>query len=355
MNWCFHTVKVVEYRDEKKCPQCRSIEVERRGIRRGKERFFCRSCQKWFAINRIPPKISAQKLTVYHLSGLSFRRLAEVHQCGVATAYRKVNTELKKLPVCIDVTRQYCQKFSGILLVDGKYIAVKHYDRKIPVLYGVDYDTHDIPHYRLAEAESYLVCKRFFESLKLTNYTLQAVVCDDNQNIYTAAQHVFPQVVTQLCHVHFLRNMRALLDCEHLVDHQRFFTGLCETLVTKRAKEDFEQRAARLMREFSADPICSGILIELARKQPLLQGYLQRRGTPTTTNLIESLNSHLEARVKPLKGFESFQHADLWLNGYFLKRRTTSFTDCSGKFKYLNGKTSLSQTQKPWIDLPIFF
>lgn len=292
---------------------------------------------------------------VYHLSGLSFRRLAEIHQCGVATAYRKVREELEKLPVCIDVTRQYCQKFSGILLVDGKYIAVKHHDRKIPVLYGVDYTTHDIVHYRLTKAEDYLTCKRFFESLKLTNYTLQAIVSDDNLNIYTAAQHVFPQVVVQLCHVHFLRNMRTLLDPEHIPAHQHFFTGLCETLVTKRAKEDFELRAARLMRQFSSDPVCSDILIELARKQPVLQGYLHHRGTPTTTNLIESLNSHLEARVKPLKGFESFRHADAWLNAYFLKRRTTKFTDCTGKFRHLNGKTSLSQTQKPGVDTPIFF
>lgn len=292
---------------------------------------------------------------MYHLSGLSFRRLAEVHQCGVATAYRKVREELRKLPLCIDVTREYCQKFSGVLLVDGKYIAVKRYDRKIPVLYGVDYTTHDIPHYRLAEAESYLVCKRFFESLKLTNYSLQAIVSDDNQNIYTAAQYVFPNVVIQLCHVHFLRNMRMILDCTHIPIHRAFFTGLCELLVAKRSKEDFERGAAKLMYHFSHDVSCQGILIELARKQHLLQGYLNHKGTPTTTNLIESLNSHLEARVKPLKGFESFRHADAWLNGYFLKRRTTKFTDCAGKFKRLNGKTPLSQTKKPGIDLPTFF
>lgn len=318
-------------------------------------KYVCHSCGKWFQIVRHTSKISAKKLTLFHLSGLSFRRLAEVHECGVATAYRKVQKELEKLPVCIDVTRQYCQKFSGILQVDGKYIAVKRYDRKIPVLYGVDYTTHDIPHYRLAEAESYVVCKKFFESLKLTNYTLQSVISDDNQNIYTAAQYVFPNVVIQLCHVHFLRNMRALLDPQHNRMHQDFFTGLCETLVTKRAKEDFEQRASRLMHHFSCDLVCQGILIELARKQPLLQGYLNHKGTPTTTNLIESMNSHLEARVKPLKGFESFHHADAWINAYFLKRRTTKFTDCEGTFKRLNGKTPLSQTQKPGIELPIFF
>jgi len=71
--------------------------------------------------------------------------------------------------------------------------------------------------------------------------------------------------------------------------------------------------------------------------------------------LIESFNSHLEGRLSTLKGFESFHHADLWLNGHFLRRRMKPFTDCQSKFRRLNGKTSLSQTKKPGIDLPSFF
>lgn len=247
----------------------------------------------------------------------------------------------KTVTLCIDVTRWYCEKFQGILLVDGKYVRVKKYDRKIPVIFGIDYKTHDIPHFKLAKTEDYLNCKKFFESIKLTDYSLQAIVCDDNKNIYNAAKYVFPNVVVQLCHVHFLRNMKALLDLENNIYHRLFFAVLSKLLVEKRSKQDFEKKAINLVRQFSKDEVCSSILIELARKQPLLQGYLHHRGTPTTTNLIESLNSHLEARVKPLKGFESFKHAELWMNGYFLRRRTKKWTDCLGKFRRLNRKTSL--------------
>ena len=289
------------------------------------------------------------------MSGISFRALSDIHGCGVATAYRRVQKGLQELPTCIDVTRWYCQKFQGILLVDGKYVSVKRYDRKIPVLYGVDYSTHDIPHYRLSRAENYLTCKKFFESLKLTDYVVHAVVCDDNLNIYEAAKHTFPEAVIQLCHVHFLRNMKALLDLENSSTHQLFFQLLSKLLIEKRSKQDFEQRASRLVVNFASDQICTAILLELAKKQPLLQGYLLYKGIPTTTNLIESFNSHLEARVRPLKGFESFKHAELWLNGYFLRRRTKKFSDCSGKFKKLNGKTSLEIVKKPRIDLPTFF
>lgn len=110
-----------------------------------------------------------------------------------------------------------------------------------------------------------------------------------------------------------------------------------------------------MVKLFSKDETYGSILIDLARKQHLLQGYLHHKGTPTTTNLIDSMNSHLEARIKPLKGFESFTHADLWLNEYFLRRRNKKYTDCSRKFKRLNGKTSLEITQKPGIDIPSFF
>ncbi len=65
---------------------------------------------------------------------------------------------------------------------------------------------------------------------------------------------------------------------------------------------------------------------------------------PQTTNLIESFNSHIQGRLETIKGFESFEHANAWLNGYFLKRRSTPFTDCTGKFKHLNEKTSIQES-----------
>ncbi|MBP7842781.1 transposase [Candidatus Woesebacteria bacterium] len=342
-------------KNKPKCPNCSNQKTRKRGTRRGKNRYQCQECRHWFQINRSAEKIPSKKLLVQHLSGIPFRGLAEINNCSVGTAYNRVEKGLKELPLCIDVTRWYCEKFQGILLVDGKYVRVKKYDRKIPVIYGVDYKTHDIPHFRLTKSEDYLNCKKFFESLKLTDYGLQAIVCDDNQNIYNAAKYVFPNVVIQLCHVHFLRNTKALLDMENNKYHQIFFPVLTKLLIEKRSKNDFEKKAANLVRQFSKDEVCSDILIELARKQSLLQGYLHHKGTPTTTNLIESMNSHLEARLRPLKGFESFKHAELWLNGYFLRRRTKKFTDCSGKFRRLNGKTSLEITKKMGIDLPIFF
>ena len=86
------------------------------------------------------------------------------------------------------------------------------------------------------------------------------------------------------------------------------------------------------------------VMLDIARRSPDLLGYLKLKNTPRTTNLIESFNSHLQGRLKTIKGFESFKNAQTWLNIYFLRRRLKKFTDCEKQFKKLNGTASLELT-----------
>jgi len=95
---------------------------------------------------------------------MSFRSLADKYNLSVGTTYNKCFKALENLPHCADITRQYCSKYSGILLVDGKYISVKGYERKIPFIYGIDYLTHDIPTYIFSIAENFVTLKKFFAS-----------------------------------------------------------------------------------------------------------------------------------------------------------------------------------------------
>ena len=67
--------------------------------------------------------------------------------------------------------------------------------------------------------------------------------------------------------------------------------------------------------------------------------------------MIECYNSHLNRRLKTIKGFKSFKHAKLWLNGYFIRRRLKKLTDCGGRFKKLNGRCSLQIASKNEIDI----
>lgn len=290
-----------------------------------------------------------------HLDGVSFRNLGSHHKLNASTVYRKVAKLLQELPHLADVTRKYCSCFCGILLVDGKFVKIKGYEHKLPVIYGVDYFTHDIPHYRLSRSEGYQNCLRFFESLRLLNYPLQAIICDDNVNIYQACQYVYPKVVIQLCHNHYQESIRKALQTRTVSTYQNFMYSLQELFIRKRTQEELDKLAGKIVKSFGEDEICLQIMADLYRRKKHLFAYHSLRGLPTTTNLIECFNSHLQGRLKTIKGFESFRHANLWLNAYFLRRRTKKFTDCGGKFRTLNGKTSLEKSQIPDLDLPTFF
>jgi hypothetical protein len=272
--------------------------------------------------------------------------LGDKYRIDPSTAYRRCLRELEGLPHCADVTRSYCGKFCGILLVDGKYLAVKGYERKIPVLYGIDYLTHDIPTYLFSIGENYQTCHKFFTSLRLLNYPLQAVVSDDNINIYQACLSVYPKAVTQLCQNHYKQNIRWELNTKSDPTYQGFMGEIEELFSFKRSLADFNQQAVKIYHHYENDQVCRNVLLRIQKNQKQLMGYQNHPGVPMTTNLIESYNSHLEGRLKTIKGFETFNHADFWLNGYFLKRRTKKFTDCTGKFKKLNGKCSLELSLK---------
>lgn len=281
------------------------------------------------------------------MSGLSFRSIADDLKISVGKSYEVYFEVLERLPLCIDITRNYCNKFCGILLVDGKYIKVKGYDRKIPVIYGIDYLTHDVVHFVFGPSENYSLLLKFFSSLKLANYPLQAIISDDNQNTPQACLKVYPTAIWQLCQNHYKHNLRITLNLNNDPTYKPFMNEIETLFSNKISPEDFKSRASKIYNKYSnTDDLCKKVMLDIARRSGDLLAYLKLSHVPRTNNLIESFNSHLQGRLKTIKGFQNFKTAKLWLNAYFLKRRLKPFTDCTKQFKKLNGKCSLQQTLK---------
>lgn len=115
-----------------------------------------------------------------------------------------------------------------------------------------------------------------------------------------------------------------------------------EQLFSKRRTiEEFFFLARKILLKYGSDPKCQSVLLDIERRKDVLLSYTLEKHVPRTTNLIECFNSHLECRLKSIKGFESIHHARLWFNAYFIRRRLKPFTDCTGQFKKLNGYCSL--------------
>jgi transposase-like protein len=280
------------------------------------------------------------------LSGYSLRSISQELSISVGKSFNLYSKGLEKFPLCIDITRNYCSKFCGILLVDGKYVKVRGYERKIPVIYGVDYLTHDIVHFVLGTSENYRLLLKFFTSLRLANYPLKAVVSDDNQNTPQACLKVYPHAIWQLCQNHYKHNLRISLNLANDDSYIPFMKNIETLFSRKMGGEEFKLRASKIYDAYQYDDLAKKVMLDIAKRSGELTAYTKIPNVPRTTNLIESLNSHLEGRLKTIKGLKSFKSAKLWLNAYFVRRRLKPFTDCTKQFRNLNGKSSLEQTLK---------
>ncbi len=269
--------------------------------------------------------------------------------------WRICEEELQKLPNNNQFTHRFCDKFSHIFVVDGKYFNVADSKYDWVLLWGVDYFRHDIPVFTLAPSENYQSWAKYFSYFRILSHHPELLVCDDNVNIKMAARNAFPTVKIQTCYNHFKENIRRELHTRSDATYRPFMRRIEAILKEKTNDETFNNWMFTLYRDYQSDPVCLSVLTNIQRYKPELLAYRHIKAAPVTSNLMESFNSHLEARLFSLKYFNSVAHARLWLNGYILKRRFTKFTSCSKKFEFLNGKTGVQLTQKQGVVLPTFF
>ena len=271
------------------------------------------------------------------------RKLANEYELSEGTVHSTIVTELNTLPENSGLTQEYVEqtKYSVILILDGKYIKVRGYEKKIPLLWGLDYLTHDIPVMLLAPSENEEAFSRYFGLLKQTGYAPTIVVVDDRAGIATALKRHFPYALVQLCHVHYLENIRGTLKVRTEPTHIRFFLEIAG-LLKLRDLSLFKQRVGELVLQYEhTNAVYTQMILSVWSRRRELFAYLSIPECPNNTNLIELYNSHLQGRLKTVKGFKSFHSANRWLNAYVVRRRTKELTDCEGRFKHLNGRCSL--------------
>lgn len=271
------------------------------------------------------------------------------------TAWRICETELKKLPNNNQFTFTYCSQFSRILVVDGKYFNIAGQPYDWVLLWGMDYFRHDIPVILVAPSEGYQPWSKFFYYFRIINHYPDLVVCDDNTNCKMAARRHFPAVHIQTCFNHFKETIRRELRVRSETTYTSFMYRIEEALTGKLNDLDLNKRLGDLYDEWQQDPVAVSVLANIERYRRELTGYRGFPGAPVTTNIMEGMNAHLEARLQAIRSFQSVSYAKLWMNGYVLKRRYTRYTDCRGKFRALNGKSGVQLTKKSDVDLPLLF
>lgn len=343
-----------------KCPTClNTSSVVKFGYRKHIHRFLCRACKRHFSVN--PYFLDRKEILSDHLDGLSFRKLGRKYRISKSYAWNICYEELKNLPNNNQFTHKYCNRFSHIFLFDGKYFNVVN-GKDNPdwvLLWGVDYFRHDIPIFTIAPSENYQSWSKFFFHFRLLNHHPELLVCDDNINLKMAARRHFPSVKIQTCYNHFKENIRKELRVRSdQGKHYRGFMIRIESIISSSQKisdQTLNHWLWTLYRDYKSDSVCLQILTTIEKYKTELLAYRNIHQAPVTTNLIEGMNGHLEARLQALRSFQSVEYARLWMNGYILKRRFTKFTDCKGKFRFLRGKTGVEMTKKERLSVPLYF
>lgn len=338
-----------------RCTICGSFNTSKYGKRGSSHRYRCATGNHTFSISY---QAVRGPLWIEHLDGVPFRKLGNEQGLSGKQTYLRVAKELSQLPDNTQLTAELCDmpRYSGTLILDGKYIKVKGFRKAIPLLWGLDYLTHDPLIGKLVRAEDTPAFRSIFFSLKDMGYPLKVVVVDDRAGISETLKEAFPRARIQLCHVHYLENIRKVLTIRTNAYHQHFFNSLRLHVFLEPKTINEVLRGLKHVKDNRCenDRLRLNIVLEIYHRTDQLFAYLSIPHCPNNTNLIELYNSHLNARVKSIKGFSSLRAASTWLNAYMIRRRTKQLTDCEGKFKPLNGHSSLElsiKKQAQWPDI----
>lgn len=307
--------------------------------RKSKLIYRCKSCSKHSTFDFGRPDITLEEILIRHLEGTSIRKLSDQLNASKSDIDRKVRSGLQKVPNSNHISEIICNDFHyGYLLVDGKYVHVKGHKNKVALIWAVDNYSHDILAYVVAPSENYQAYLALFKILKKMNYPLWVLTCDDHASIVPAMKAIYPKARVQLCLNHYKESVRRRLKSRSNPVHTQFVRDI-EGLFKAKSKRNWTYRAKRMIYRYPEE-IHQSILVDLSARYPLLTTYYDFP-CPATTNLVEAFNSHLEDRIKGIRGFESMSSFEIWINAYIMNRRLTKFKSCTKKYTYLNGKVSL--------------
>lgn len=288
------------------------------------------------------------------MDGAPFRPLGNELGLSPSQTYARVIEELKQLPNNNALTKLYSNRWSGILNVDGKYITVKGFEKRIPFIWCVDFVQHDFPVSVFARSESTTAFSELFRLLKSCDYPLRIVVSDDVAPLKIALKRYYPDAKLQLCHTHYIENIRQKIHLRTQDTYQHFFNSLiCHVFTDPLTRLEREQGLWHVWQYRTNDNslLCT-IVQEIAKRFDDLFVYTTISNCPKTNNIIECFNSHLKSRLNSIKGFQSFESAERFLNAFLIRRRTKPFTDCEGQFKHYNGKMPLQNSIKLNVKFP---
>lgn len=333
---------------------------------RSKRRFVCGDCElSWCLGERQVVNENIQAVIVREsLERGSIRILARRFQKSKQWIMDTIHQGVRNLASSEWIAKRFQPTWSGILVVDGKFVKV--WDRLESVmrpsdffsetmrramhmkvwLCGIDSGTGDLPHYDLADEETKVDLVLYFKKLKEIGYVLNVLVCDGNEDIVSAARKVFGSAfLVQRCTRHFVEGQKRKAIEASCKDHLLVLE--CITLIQKIIEASSLAESCHyiedLKRRNFRHPVCRLLIADFKQHSTVLTTHLfhPELHIPHTSNEIENLFKQLGLRLTSFGRFGHWIYARDYLNAWALLRRCTPFTDCRGERRCRNGKSPL--------------
>lgn len=230
------------------------------------------------------------------------------------------------------MVKKNLHKASGLLVIDAKHVPVKGLD----YCEFLAYDTNIglIGRYYLKGGETTWGYRRIFKTLTASGYDIKVVVSDGGTGIYSALR-AFNIKRHQRCHIHLLRDFKTGLRIhakKPRVVLRKYYWVKYAKLVLK-SRDDFQlvlrlehfKRVVFTMWQGGGDVELNSVngFIRTLSLAFTFMDYQKLWNIPKTTNVLEGYISHLNARLKTMRGLKSPANAGRILNAihYFLRKK----------------------------------
>ena len=230
------------------------------------------------------------------------------------------------------MVKKNLQKSSGILVVDAKHVPVKGVDYCEFLAYDTSIGLVSRCHHK--GGESTWGYREIFKTLKAAGYEAKVVVSDGGTGIYSALR-AFSIRRHQRCHIHLLRDLKTGLRIHakkpRIILRKYYWVKYARLLLNANDEYQLTLRLKHLDRVVftmwtGGGDVELNAIKGFIRILPLAFTFMEYQklwNIPKTTNVLEGYISHLNTRLKTMRGLKSPANAGRILNTihYFLRKK----------------------------------
>ena len=355
------------------------------------QQWKCISCKASFIFRRSSGKRTQYTETFIKetvsdfVMGGSYRRIQERREVSIGTLSSWIHEYGGRCMSPVEIA-EYLHlpeqnKWSGILLLDGKYL-----NRHMVLLLAVDYRTQDVVSWRVAENESQDNYKQLITDVQNCGYIIKALISDGGTGIRALTQKKKPSFIRigsrpyprpgvspakeqtvflsgvphQWCIVHAQRELLKYVRTKAKKEEREKLTLLVNQILFSSTLIRAEKVRKKLntygyINYSEAAKRLTNIISSYWKL--LIAHYTVRVGRfkiPPTTNVIENIISNLNTRLKTMKKIKTKKSAEAICRLIVLKYRMKPLVDSQDRQKRHKSPLELSIKKKGKLNWYLF-